>query len=188
VDALASTPPESVILVVKQGGAMTMTGWPSASALRRFSCATSALVFIGGGAVRLAQFFMSGRGVIGGLIVELFLYYFIGMVISRIGSLTVEPVMKTLKHGRPLVSVPTICIRISKTSRLRLQTGRSRGREGLTVPLRYRSRGCDNGLELVRLVSRVALPSVAVLNASRHGRLRAQFGRNQLCTLQSPRK
>jgi len=31
------------------------------------------------------------------IVVELFLFYFIGMVISRIGSLTVEPVLKKVK-------------------------------------------------------------------------------------------
>ena len=31
------------------------------------------------------------------IVVELFLYYFIGMVISRIGSLTIEPALKKLK-------------------------------------------------------------------------------------------
>ncbi len=31
------------------------------------------------------------------IVVELFLYYFIGMVISRIGSLTIEPALKILK-------------------------------------------------------------------------------------------
>jgi hypothetical protein len=31
------------------------------------------------------------------IVVELFLYYFIGLVISRIGSLTIEPAMKKTK-------------------------------------------------------------------------------------------
>jgi hypothetical protein len=31
------------------------------------------------------------------IVVQLFLYYFIGMVISRIGSLTIEPTLKKLK-------------------------------------------------------------------------------------------
>jgi len=56
----------------------------------------------------------------GNIVVDLFVYYFIGLVISRIGSLVVEPVMKSTKFVKfaPYRDFVRACTRDSKIETL----------------------------------------------------------------------